>query len=991
MTIINPKSISGITSITTASGADNLLTVHTNNTTERIRINNDGDVIVGSGITVSPDGDIFATGVTTSTTFVGALTGNVTGNVSGSSGSATGNAGGLTGTPNISVGTIAGSTGTFSGDVSITDKIVHTDDTNTAIRFPAADTFSVETAGSTRLHIHSDGRFRVGTTAQPSGTVGGFQLDMGSYPGTARLMSGAGASGTESASLAIGGSNHNASIENGANSGGKLDLYNYNSTDGNSTAVSYHNSNGLAIARVLGLNVSHSSRNGALVFMTSTASYPTEKARITSGGEVGINATNPQSMLEVLESSTTQSETDKRIAIFRKNGTTSGDEGYIHLTTMTGHYGIKLGYRNEGGSPGYLNQGFFISTVNNNENITNHTKKFIILSDGRISLGSNLGSYTSSNMSSAADDLVVTAPAGANGGMTIVNSGTNDIGNIFFAHGTSETGIGRIQYEHQNNAMVFYANNGQRLRIDNTGKLIMGSGTATNDTSERFLVDGSGSSDHCGLGIKTNNNVHDGYIAFHDTDATYRGKIVYDHEHDDMWFGTNGATERLRIDSGGNIGVGNFGTGTIPQKLSVLGSMYMRQGDLITWNNGDCDIGGISGYHLRFRTYTGSSNTEKMRITSKGVITTPLSPTSYDGNQASAIVNTSGRQMDNNNDFQTNYKQNLSVGWYTIATNTGGRAWGKIGIRETYSSRHQAVTIFAGHHYGGNSDQNSLHTISSGRHSGNPLGAVRIKAYGTYDGAMLQVYLRDGSNGVQAYLLGDNIQTHGWKMKDWIADGTDPGDLGNWSSINSNGGSSAYADLNNTQAGGTTTDGHIIPGRDNATDLGTPSYRFDDVFATNTTIQSSSDERLKQDITALTTAEMNAAKRMSALFKTYRWKDRVLEKGDKARTHTGVIAQQVKAALEAEGLDPTKYGFYGFDEWYEDSEGTKLPIDAPTRQGDPVGINTNTSLGGSIVVPDGFEKKSLYSIRIGELLAFIAAYNEQRFTSIESRLTALEG
>ena len=79
MTVVNPKSISGINSITMASGSDNLLTIHTTNTTERVRVNSSGDVIVGSGITVSPDGDIFATGVTTSTTFVGALTGNVTG------------------------------------------------------------------------------------------------------------------------------------------------------------------------------------------------------------------------------------------------------------------------------------------------------------------------------------------------------------------------------------------------------------------------------------------------------------------------------------------------------------------------------------------------------------------------------------------------------------------------------------------------------------------------------------------------------------------------------------------------------------------------------------------------------------------------------------------------------------------------------------------------------------------------------------------------
>ena len=46
---------------------------------------------------------------------------------------------------------------TFSGDVSIADKIVHDGDTNTAIRFPSADTFTVETGGSERLRIDGDG------------------------------------------------------------------------------------------------------------------------------------------------------------------------------------------------------------------------------------------------------------------------------------------------------------------------------------------------------------------------------------------------------------------------------------------------------------------------------------------------------------------------------------------------------------------------------------------------------------------------------------------------------------------------------------------------------------------------------------------------------------------------------------------------------------------------------------------------------------------
>ena len=70
-------------------------------------------VLVGSGITLSKDGDIFATGIST-----------------------------------FSEG--------IAGDLLIDDKIVHRGDTNTAIRFSAADTVTVETGGSERFRVQDD-------------------------------------------------------------------------------------------------------------------------------------------------------------------------------------------------------------------------------------------------------------------------------------------------------------------------------------------------------------------------------------------------------------------------------------------------------------------------------------------------------------------------------------------------------------------------------------------------------------------------------------------------------------------------------------------------------------------------------------------------------------------------------------------------------------------------------------------------------------------
>ena len=65
---------------------------------------------------------------------------------------------------------------TARSDVSISDKIIHTGDTNTAIRFPAADTFTVETAGSERVRVTSAGDVGIGTDIPSSYDSGGRTL-----------------------------------------------------------------------------------------------------------------------------------------------------------------------------------------------------------------------------------------------------------------------------------------------------------------------------------------------------------------------------------------------------------------------------------------------------------------------------------------------------------------------------------------------------------------------------------------------------------------------------------------------------------------------------------------------------------------------------------------------------------------------------------------------------------------------------------------------
>ena len=108
---------------------------------------------------------------------------------------------------------------------------------------------------------------------------------------------------------------------------------------------------------------------------------------------------------------------------------------------------------------------------------------------------------------------------------------------------------------------------------------------------------------------------------------------------------------------------------------------------------------------------------------------------------------------------------------------------------------HQTVEFVAGINYGSGS---MITMYSNTWFSISPFRYIRIKSGGTYDGALLQVYIDANSPVVQAFMY-DNTQSSGWVMKDWVADGTDPGGTNNFAALTT---ISRLVDLDSAGVGG---------------------------------------------------------------------------------------------------------------------------------------------------------------------------------------------
>jgi len=150
--------------------------------------------------------------------------------------------------------------------------------------------------------------------------------------------------------------------------------------------------------------------------------------------------------------------------------------------------------------------------------------------------------------------------------------------------------------------------------------------------------------------------------------------------------------------------------------------------------------------------------------------------------------------------------------------------------------------------------------------------------------------------------------------------------------------------------------------RDNAMDVGASAARWDDIYATNSVIQTS-DANEKQDVAELDEAEKRVATAAKGLIRKFRWIDSVEEKGDDARIHVGIIAQDLKAAFEAEGLDPGRYAMFISSTWWEADE--TYTDDEGVEQ-----TRTNTYQTAE-EAPVGAVERTRLGVRYNQLLAFI--------------------
>jgi hypothetical protein len=406
--------------------------------------------------------------------------------------------------------------------------------------------------------------------------------------------------------------------------------------------------------------VKYDHANNNLTFGTSSV----DQLQINSSGNVGINESTPDSKLDIVYSSTSDATTQKLIHL-----RTDGTAGYVSRGLFVkvgrdGPYDNSAVHYDIVGSAG--NSGTHIFEINSAERmridssgnvgigtisnlLSNATRTTLSLNNtGSAALALGVNNTREGHIYADANSMEISAvnnymyfTAGNAERMRIDSSGNVGIGTTSpsnFLHIKNDTvantyaiventtaGNAGINLKNANgnwnivaNAELRFIDNaaGDRMRIDSSGRLLVGTTTPGATAGEQLTIAGS---TNAGMTIRSSASAA-GSILFEDT-ASDRGEIQYSHNGDYMRFKTAGS-ERMRIDSSGNVGIGTTSPG---YKLTIEDSTTprIRIGDGIRHLNVD---GGSStqnaaigtDYSGAFGIYTNGASNTRLHITSGG-------------------------------------------------------------------------------------------------------------------------------------------------------------------------------------------------------------------------------------------------------------------------------------------------------------------------------------------------------------------------------------